>query len=478
VQKAGNSLRINVRLIDGHDGTQRWARSYDRDLSNVLGVENEVSEAIAFALKVNFPRTGPAARSNGTKNPQAYDFYLQANYAWMQSLRGNGGFEDSLRLYHAAIARDPKFALAYAWLSMVQSIQIDFTRDPNLAREARIAAEKALSLQPELSQANCAMGLVYLHIDRDYHKALEYLARARQEDPGSVTNLIPISNTQAALGRWDESLDTMQQAVNLTPGVYRCLELLGQFAAAAGQYSRAHDAFDRARQLDPNDWNCLAGNAMTYLAEGKVDDASALLAGVPNNVADFVLIVRWRVAFLKREYAAALRIAQGLKGNTEPDKTPVSGEVGEKDFLTGETLLALGDRRGARQSLEQARVKVSALLSARNDASGLHELAAKILAELGEKDSALAEAKQAVTLLPLSKNPRDGLEPLETLAEVYATFGDAEHAMPLLQQLLKTTGAGILLTPVLLKLDPVWGPIRNTPAFQKLFAQSDSANHL
>jgi tetratricopeptide (TPR) repeat protein len=128
--------------------------------------------------------------------------------------------------------------------------------------------------------------------------------------------------------------------------------------------------------------------------------------------------------------------------------------------------------------LEQARVKVSALLSARNDASGLHELAAKILAELGEKDSALAEAKQAVTLLPLSKNPRDGLEPLETLAEVYATFGDAEHALPLLQQLLKTTGAGILLTPVLLKLDPVWGPIRNTPAFQKLFAQSDSANHL
>jgi TolB-like protein len=214
VQKAGNSLRINVRLIDGHDGTQRWARSYDRDLSNVLGVENEVAEAIAFALKVNFPRTGPAARSNGTKNPQAYDFYLQANYAWMQSLRGNGGFEDSLRLYHAAIARDPKFALAYAWLSMVQSIQIDFTRDPNLAREARIAAEKALSLQPELSQANCAMGLVYLHIDRDYHKALEYLARARQEDPGSVTNLIPISNTQAALGRWDESLQESIVASN------------------------------------------------------------------------------------------------------------------------------------------------------------------------------------------------------------------------------------------------------------------------
>ncbi len=477
VQKSGDRAHINVRLIDAHDGAELWAQSYDRDLRNIFAVENEVAHEIAFALKLNFPKSGTAAGRRETQDPQAYDLFLRANYAWMESIRGNGGFEESLRFYRAAVARDPKFALAYAWLSMIQSIQIDFTRDPNLARDARLTAEKALSLQPKLSQANCAMGLVYLHIDRDYEKALDYLARARELDPGSITNLIPISNTQSALGRWDESLDTIQQAVNLTPGVYRCLEILGEFAGMARQYSRAHDAFDRARVLDPNDWNCVAGEATTCFAEGKLEEAKDLLAGVPGNVADFVLVVRWRAAFLKRDYAAALQIAQSLKGDIGPDQTLATGEAGEKDFLIGQSLTALGDRAGAVRSFDQARAKVYARLAIQTESPRLHQQAAQILAARGEKANALAEAEQAMTLLPLNKNPRDGLIPLETMAEVYATLGDSEHALPLLQQLLKTNGAGLLMTPALLRLDPVWDPIRSQPAFQRLIAEGGSISH-
>ena len=477
VQKASDRAHINVKLINALNGTQLWAQSYDRDLKTIFAVENEVAQEIAFALKLNFSKSAAAARLKQSEDPQAYDLFLQANYAWQESMRGNGGFEESLRLYRAAIARDPKFALAYAWLSMVQSIQIDFTRDPDLARDARVCAQKALALQPELSEANCAMGLVYLHIDRDYQKALAYLARAREKDPGSVTNLIPISNTQSALGRWDESLDTIQQAVNLTPGVYRCLEILGQFAGMARQYSRAHDAFDRARSLDPNNWNCVSGNATTYLAEGKLEEARDLLAGVPKNVADFVLVVRWRAAFLKRDYAEALQIARGLKGDVGPDQTLATGEAGEKDLLIGQTLIALGDRAGAMRSFEQARVRTYALLATQTDSPRVHQVAAQVLAARGERASALAEAEQAMTLLPLNKNPRDGLEPVETLAEVYSTLGDVEHALPLLQQLLKTNGTGLLMTPALLRLDPVWDPIRNAAAFQKLITDAESTNH-
>jgi tetratricopeptide (TPR) repeat protein len=233
------------------------------------------------------------------------------------------------------------------------------------------------------------MGLVYLHIDRDYQKALAYLARAREKDPGSVTNLIPISNTQSALGRWDESLDTIQQAVNLTPGVYRCLEILGEFAGMARQYSRAHDAFDRARSLDPNNWNCVSGNATTYLAEGKLEEARDLLAGVPKNVADFVLVVRWRAAFLKRDYAEALQIARALKGDTGPDQTLATGEAGEKDLLIGQTLIALGDRVGAMRSFEQARVKTYALLVTQTDSPRVHQVAAQVLAARGERAAPL-----------------------------------------------------------------------------------------
>jgi len=477
VQKSGDRAHINITLIDAYSGTQLWAQSYERDLKNIFAVENEVAHEIAVALKLSLPKFSSGTRAVVTKDPQAFDLYLQANYAWHESVRGNGGFEESLRLYRAAIARDPKFALAYAWLSMVQSIQIDLVRDPNLARDARLSAEKAFSLQPELSEANCAIGMVALHIDRDYQKALDYFARAQEKDPKSITNLIPIANTQSALGRWDECLDSIQQAVNLTPGVYRTLEVLGEFAGMAAQYSRAHDAFDRALVIDPNDWFCVSRNGMAYLAEGKLDESREVLAGLPKNVADWIIVVRWRAAFLKRNYAEALQIARDLKGAIDLDQNTAIGGPGEKDFLIGQSLTALGDHAGATRSFEQARVKTYGLLATQTDSPQLHQQAAQILAAQGEKANALAEAEKAMTLLPLNKNPRDGLDPVETLAEVYATFGDSEHALPLLQQLLETKGAGLLLTPALLKLDPVWDPIRNTPGFQNLIAEGESVHH-
>jgi len=129
------------------------------------------------------------------------------------------------------------------------------------------------------------------------------------------------------------------------------------------------------------------------------------------------------------------------------------------------------------RSFEQARVKTYALLVTQTDSPRLHQVAAQVLAARGERAGALAEAEQAMTLLPLNKNPRDGLQPVETLAEVYAAFGDSEHALPLLQQLLETKGAGLLMTPALLRLDPVWDPIRNAPAFQKLITDAESTNH-
>ena len=126
------------------------------------------------------------------------------------------------------------------------------------------------------------------------------------------------------------------------------------------------------------------------------------------------------------------------------------------------------------RSFDQARAKVYALLAIQTESPRLHQQAAQILAARGEKANALAEAEQAMTLLPLNKNPRDGLPPLETMAEIYATLGDSEHALPLLQQLLKTNGAGLLMTPALLRLDPVWDPIRSQPAFQRLIAEGGS----
>ncbi len=470
VQKASERAHINVRLIDATSGTQLWAQSYDRDLKNIFAVENEVAEEIAAALKLKFPSATSNAELNASEDPQAYDLFLQARYAWREWFRGNCTVEEPLRLFRAAVKRDPKFARAYAWLSIVEAQQLDFmtARDPALGRDARANAEKALSLQPGLTDGDCAMGMVYLRVDHDYKRALDYFTRVREKEPGAIIILIPTAIAQSALGRWDEAIETMQQAANLSPDSSRCFLLLGGYAAVTRQYSRAHASYERALLLDPNDWNCVTSKSMTFLAQGKVGEARNLLARVPKKTAFFVSMWRWKAAFVSRDYAGALQLARELPG----------GEAGEKELFVAQTLIALGDRAAGMRSLEEAWAKTNALLPTHPDSVQLRQLAAQILAARGDKAGAVAEARQAMTILPLGKNAADGLEPVETLAEVYATFGDEENALPILQQLLKANGGGLTLTPALLRLDPVWDPIRNRPGFQKLIAETEAANPL
>ncbi len=469
VQKASERAHINVQLIDAHTGAQLWAQSYDRDLKNIFAVENEVAEEIATALKLKFPSSASNAERDTSADPQAYDLFLQGRYAWREWFRGNCTVEEPLRLFRAAIARDPKFARAYGWLSIVEAQRLDFmtARDPALGRDARLNAKKALSLQPGLTDGECAMGMVYLRVDHDYNKALDYFTRVREKEPGAIIILIPTAIAQSALGRWDEAVDTIQQAANLSPDSSRCFQLLGQFAATTRQYSRAHAAYDRSLVLDPNDWNCVGANAMAFLMEGKVKDARDFLSRLPKDTAFFVSMFRWKAAFFSRDYAGALQLAQELP----------KGEAGEKELFIAQSLIALGDRAAGMRSLDDAWAKTNALLPTHPDSVQLHQLAAQILAARGEKNAAIAEAEQAMSIQPVSKNALNGLDPMEVQAEVYANFGDLEHALPILQRLLTSKGGGLTLSPATMRLDPAWDPIRNTPAFQRLIAEGDLINH-
>jgi serine/threonine-protein kinase len=463
VQKASERAHINVQLIDARTDTHLWAQSYDRDLKNIFAVENEVAEEIAAALKLKFLSSANDIVRTASEDPQAYDLFLRASYAHREWFRGTGDIEESFRLLRAAIARDTKFARAYAYLSIFESQKVaqSMALDAALARDARLNAERALSLQPELPDGITAMGLIYLRVDHDYGKALEYLARAHEKQPGSDAYLVAMYFAQAALGRWNEALDTIQQAVNLNPGSSHAMVILGNAAAKTRQYNRAQDAFDRARALDPNDWGSVVEQAQLFLAQGKLENARALLAKLPKDATSSVEL-RWKAAFLSRDYAGALQISRESTG----------GEGGEKDLFIGRALTALGDRATAIRSVEEARNKTYALLATHPDSSDLRQMAARILATLGDKTNAVAEAEQAISLVPLSKDADDGLNPLETLAEVYAAFGEAEKALPLLRQVLKTNGSGLLLTPSLLRLDPIWDPIRPNPQFQELVASS------
>jgi serine/threonine-protein kinase len=460
VQKAKDRAHINVQLIDARTDAHLWAQTYDRELTDIFSVEGEVADQIAAALKLRLMSSTNNPPTVSTADPEAYDLFLRALYEQANWYRGLGNVDESLRLLRAAIAHDPKFARAYAYLSVYESQKIaeNLSPDEELARDARLNAEKALTLDPGLPAALAAMGLLYLRVEHDYTKALDYLEQAHEKEPGFHPYLIPLAIAQAAVGRWNEALETIQGAVTLSPGSSHTLEVLGSFAAKTHQYSRAHDAYDRALILDPNNWSSVAEKAELFLAQGKLSEALDLLAKLPAEINFSTLEVRWKTAFLSRDYVGALKIARNATGT----------ENGEQELLIGTSLLALGDRTAAAQSLEQARSQTAALLTTYPESPDLHQGAAKIFAARGDKINAVAEAERAIALLPLGKNADGGLYPLETLAEVHAMLSAPDKAVPLLQQLLTTNGAGLLLTPALLRLDPVWDPIRGDSRFQEL----------
>jgi TolB-like protein len=466
VQKSGDNAHINVQLIDARSDSHLWAQTYDRDLKNIFAVEGEVAEQVAAALKLKLLASSAAElQAPPTKDAAAYDLFLRAGYVHRQWFRGTGNIDEAFNYLRAAIARDPNFAMAYASLAIFETQKASRTvtsgpRDAALEIDARANAEKALALQPNLPAAKTALGLIALHLDGDYSKAIEFL----KVEPNRTA--IPLALAQARLGQWSKATETMQHFIELDPRNAHGLQIMATYYGATRRYSEAADTLDRAIAVDPNDWSCVVGKAELLLVQGQLDAARNVLQAIPNEVSrklSDVRYLRWRVEFVARAYPAAFQVAQDLAA-VESDQAA----IGLPEVMLAASELPLGKDAEARRQLDDARAKVEALLSVHADDVGLHSRLARIYALQGDKQRALDEAEKTVALSPISKDAERGLDAIETLAEVHAHFGDTDQALQLIRQLLNADGAGLLLTPALLKLDPVWDPIRNDPRFQKL----------
>ncbi|MGH8161018.1 MAG: winged helix-turn-helix domain-containing protein, partial [Gammaproteobacteria bacterium] len=181
VQKAGKQVLINVQLIDTHTHAHIWAATYTRTLADIFKVEAEVASRVTAALHT---RLRPAERarlsSPPTQDSEAYVLYLKANYnarrafALANTPDPEAAVKQATSLYHQALARDPKFALAWAQLSLLDSKAWWFELDSTPARRAAAmqAAKRAIALAPALPQAHVALGYAWYYGANNYARAL------------------------------------------------------------------------------------------------------------------------------------------------------------------------------------------------------------------------------------------------------------------------------------------------------------------
>src|SRR6476659_10239878 len=290
VQKSGDSVRVNVQLIQAANDSHLWADTFDRKLTDIFSVESEVAKAIADQLRAKL--TGQEEQviaAKPTDNTEAYDAYLRGLAYTLQTGATPANFLAAQKYLKEAVRLDPKFALAWAQLSIVDSRNYRTqSLQPTVAlrKEARQAAETALTLQPNLGEAVLAKGSYYYFCLKDYDTAVRYFEQARQLLPNS--NRIPESLAYVARrrGQWDRSEAYFNEAERLDPlGV----SLLTQHALSYIDLRRFPEALrklDQVLNITPDDVDTLATKAGIAQAEGDLPHAAALLAPLHPNADD------------------------------------------------------------------------------------------------------------------------------------------------------------------------------------------------
>jgi TolB-like protein/predicted Zn-dependent protease len=484
VQKAADQIRVNVQLINTQTDSHLWADTYDRKLTDIFGVESEIAKRIAESLQAKLTgREEQALAVKPTNNPTAYEAYLRGLAFEGRSLSSHYSADvvwKTIGFYERAVQVDPDFAIAWARLSRMNAL-VYFNRDdthgtPAARREAaKRALEDAQKLQPNSPETLLALGYYQYWVLRDYGAAKSTFDRVSKLLPGNSEVPHALGLISRRNGRWNESIGYFEQALILDPRNVALLWDSAETDSMVRQFPAALKFYDRALDITPNDPDMLAAKASIYQAEGNLQEAAKLLTQVnAQTPADSAFRVKMIQLRLERNYGEAVRL---LRARQAQFHFAFDDEKASDQVLLAFMQRLAGDNAGAKVTAEQARNTLKPLLSNQPQNAYFVENLSEANAALGEKDPALKEAERAIMLLPRVQDAIGGPGFEENQALIQAIFGENNRAISTLTQLLQTPyGGGSAIygtpvTPALLRLDPLWDPLRADPAFQKLCAE-------
>jgi TolB-like protein/class 3 adenylate cyclase/Flp pilus assembly protein TadD len=470
VQRAGDEVRINVQLIDARADSHLWAKSYDRQARDIFAVESEVSQEVADALQAKLsPNEANTLAAAPTKDPQAYDLFLRAEYEERDaesSLKAEP-FDRAASFYKQALDRDPDFALATARLAESRILRHWFVArlipsDPALT-EIKSLADRALALAPNLAEAHIALGCFYYYVKLQYENALKEFGRALELQPNSNSAAQLSAYIYRRQGRWKSSLAQLAKCEERDPQDALLAGNVASSFAALRMWPEAKRASSRALAIDPH--NLLGIRIGVYCCLNGLGDLNEArrLVGTGLRVTNFVTLnisaTESYLDILAGDFVAARQACAPESSNPDDDRS--------RQVALAVVHFLANDVGKARNEIEKTHALVEARVHERPDDNFTLIQSAWVNLALGHNAEALRLATRAAELSPIEKDALATPAVLDALAQIQAGAGDQAGAVKTLQRLLAIP-AGIDVSIAQLKINPAWDPIRNDPGFQQL----------
>jgi len=465
VQKVANAVHVNVQLIRAATAEHLWAESYNRTLDDVFGVEGEVASAIADQL--NAKLTGAeqkAVAEKPTQNAAAYDAYLRAI-----ALDNAETLETTKRvadLYAEAVRLDPQFALAWARLAIARS-QLYFNGidlETNSGAAVKEAADRAMSLQPELGETWLAQGVYRYRVLRDFKGALQSYEGALRRLPNSAFVLEQMAHLERRLGQFDVAQKHYQAAAQLDPRNIGVLLTLADSFQTVRRFDEARAVFDRAVEMSPGNEAALSAMASSLQTQGQVKEAAEVLAKAPANSKDEGLTMTRAIQlYYERRFDEAIAQIQQNTPATVATDPRILTLLGLCQKLTGKD-----DEARATFTRAVTAMKPTPDSAVVVDARNLPCYLAWVYAGLGEKEKALEQARHAIADYDSDALAKPFAE--TALAIVQAQTGDIDSAISALPHLLEVPNGETVGD---LRINPLWDPLRKDPRFEKLCQDSN-----
>ena len=473
VQRSGGRVRVNAQLVDARTDRQLWGQSYDRELSDVFAIENELAEQIVSQLKSKLsPQEKAAIEEKPTTDLAAHDLYIRAKTLIASSALSTPQAEslfEAVRLLNQAVERDPAFALAYYQLAEAHDViylqGIDHT--PARLALADGVIQSLARLRPNSGEAHLALAKHLYWCYHDYDRAREELTLAQKSLPNDPMPFQILGYIDRRQGRWPESTKNLERAIELDPQNSAFLEQIARSYECLRRYADAERALDRAIALVPKDAAMRARRAEIELhwhadARPLVSMIQAIIAKdsrEAKNIAELWL----NAALYDRDFDTALRALAALPIDGCHRETILFPRV----WCEGIVAQMRGDKVAARAAFSSARNEMAKLV--REQPAYAEALCALGMADaaLGNKEDAIREGRRAVELLSVTKDAIIGPLLVQNLALIYAWTGEKDLAFEQLGAAAKLPG---YLSYGELRLHPYWDPLRSDPRFDKIVA--------